>query len=43
MIVDLGRLTFRDVTEEGDTEELRLKGSLRHVGPLCAGALMLRK
>jgi len=42
MIVDLGRLTFKEATDEGDTEELRLKGSLRHVGPFCAGALMLR-
>lgn len=38
---DFGR-PLGDMTDPGDTE-LRLKGSLRHVGPFCAGALIAQE
>jgi len=40
-MVDFGRPLFVDIMEPGEAE-LRFKESLRHVGPLCAGMLMLQ-
>jgi len=41
-MVDFGLPLVADITEPGEAE-LRFKESLRHVGPLCAGILMLQR